>query len=110
MVAGTDTATRYFSMIVFTLGNRPDIHKRVRDDVNAIIKSDEDITPENLKKLIYIDWFQHEITRVYGPVNGILFREAIMDNYIKDVQITKGTMISTQPLGNHFNPKYFKDP
>ncbi len=97
-------------MLVFVLGNHPEIHRRVRDDINAIIKSDEDITLENLKKLTYIDWIQYEVTRMYGPVNGILFRVAAEDNYLKDVPISEGTMVTTQPIGNHFNSKYFKDP
>ena len=29
---------------------------------------------------------------------------------IKDIPIKKGTIVSTQPKGNHFNPKYFKGP
>ncbi len=97
-------------MVLFALGNHPEVHSRVRKEINAIIKSDEDITLENLKKLTYIDWIQYEITRLYGPVNGILFRDAAEDNYLKDVPISKGTLVTTQPVGNHFNPKYFKDP
>ncbi len=76
LIAGTDTTTRFFSMLLFALGNNPEIHKRVRKEINAIIKSDEDITNENLKKLTYIDWIQYEVTRMYGPVNGIFFRVA----------------------------------
>lgn len=47
---------------------------------------------------------------MFGPANGIFVREASEDNFIKDVPITKGTLIGTQPIGNHWNPKYFKEP
>jgi cytochrome P450 len=97
-------------MLVFALGNHPKIHKRVREEINAVIKSDADITYENLKKLTYIDWIQYETTRMYGPSNGILFRVATEDNYLKDVQITKGTLVTTQNFGCHYNPNFFKDP
>jgi cytochrome P450 len=29
---------------------------------------------------------------------------------VKDVPIRKGTVVNIQPRGNHYNPKYFKDP
>jgi cytochrome P450 len=74
-------------MLVFALGNHPEIHRRVREEINAVIKSDADIQSENLKKLTYIDWIQFETTRMYGPVNGILLRVAAEDNYLKDVPI-----------------------
>jgi hypothetical protein len=31
-------------MIIFYLGNYPEIHRKVREEINAVIKSDEDIT------------------------------------------------------------------
>jgi cytochrome P450 len=63
--------------MIFYIGNNPQIHKRLREEVNSVIKSDQDITVENLKRLTYIDWIQHETTRMYGPANGVLFRIAI---------------------------------
>lgn len=42
-------------------------------------------------------------TRIYRLVNGVLFRIAEEDKYLNDVLIGKGTMVTTQPLGNHFN-------
>lgn len=97
-------------MIIYYLGNHPQIHQRVREEVEKFIKSDEDITVENLKKLTYIDWIQYETTRMYGPANGIFLRVATQDNYIKDLPIRKGTILGAQPRGSHYNPKYFKDP
>ncbi len=94
LVAGTDTTARFFSMLLFSLGNHPEIHKKVREEVDAIIHSDEDITPENLKKLKYIDWIQFETTRIYGPVNGLVFRVATEDNYLKNIPIAKGTLLT----------------
>lgn len=47
---------------------------------------------------------------MYGPANGIFFRVAKEDNFIKDIPICKGTVVSIQPRGNYYNPKFFKDP
>ncbi len=53
---------------------------------------------------------QNETIRHYGPANGIFARIALEDNFIKDIPIKKGTAITIQPRGSHFNPKYFKNP
>lgn len=110
LVAGTDTTSRFFTMITYYINQNPYIEERLRKEVNSIIHSDEDITYENLKKLTYIDWIQNETTRFYGPGTGIFPRVASVDNTILDVPIKKGTILTIQPLCNHFNPKYFKDP
>ena len=63
-----------------------------------------------MKKLTYIDWIQNETTRFYGPGTGIFLRVASVDNMISNVPIRKGTIFAIQPICNHFNPNYYKDP
>lgn len=102
-MAGTDTTSRYFTMIVYYLSQYPEVEKKLRAAVDEVIKTDADITYENLKKLTYIDWIQFETTRYYGPGNGVFARDASVDNYILKVPIKKGTLITIQPIANHFN-------
>ncbi len=110
LIAGTDTTSRLFTMMVYYLGKYPEVQERVRQQISSVIKAEEDINYESLRKLTYIDWIQLETTRFYGPANGIFARIASKDHYIQDIPIRKGTLVSTQPRGNHFNPKYFRDP
>ena len=86
------------------------IQQKLRTQVEEFIKNEEDLTIENLKKVTYLDWIQNETTRHYGPVNGQFFREAQVDNLLLNVPITKGTLVSTQPLANHYNPALFPNP
>lgn len=44
LIAGTDTTTHFFTMIIYYLGNNPEVHIKVREEINAVIHSDEDIT------------------------------------------------------------------
>ena len=76
LVAGTDTTTFFFTMMVYFLGKHPRVQEKLRQQVNEVIKSNsnQEITFDNLKKLTYIDWIQFETTRHYGPANGIFFR------------------------------------
>ena len=60
--------------------------------------------------MTYIDWISNEVTRHYGPTNGIIDRLVIKDHFIEGVPIHKGTLMTIQPACVHFNPKYFKNP
>ena len=54
----------------------------------------DDFSYENLKKLNYLDCVQKEVTRVYGPVNWLIPREAEKDinlNGSRLVQALKST-------------------
>ena len=68
-----------------------------------MIKGDEDINNEQLKKLTYTDWVQLETTRLFDVANGMFFRIATRDHYLKDVPISKGTIVRAQPTGNHYS-------
>lgn len=40
LIAGTDTTTRFFSVIIYFIGNHPEVQKKLREQVNEIIHSD----------------------------------------------------------------------
>ena len=71
--------------------------------------SDDDYSYYNLKKMNSIDRLEKEVTRFYGPVNGLFRRNVIKDYYLNGVAIKKGTKIMTQPLGVHYSEKYYKN-
>ena len=70
----------------------------------------EDYSFENLKNLKYIDFFQKEALRWYGPSPLLFEKKAKADNYLNGLPIKKGTMISFVQFANHFFEKYFKNP
>jgi cytochrome P450 len=47
---------------------------------------------------------------MYGPGTGIFPRIASVDCFIKDLPISKGTVLTYHPTSNHYNEKYFKNP
>ena len=47
---------------------------------------------------------------MYGPGNGLFPRKTIKDHHIYNIPIVKGTVVNVQPMGNHYNDKYYKDP
>lgn len=51
----------------------------------------------------YIGWVQNETTRMYGPANGILFREATQDHMLLNIPIKRGTGLNYNPMVNHYS-------
>lgn len=77
LVVGTDSSSRFLAMMIYYLGQNPKILEKARTQINQVIKTNEDFTYENLKKLNYIDMIQNETTRHFGPGNGIFIRVAM---------------------------------
>jgi cytochrome P450 len=59
MIAGTDTTSGLLNIVMHMLAEHPEVQAKLRDSIDEVIKSDFDITYENLKKLQYIDWVQN---------------------------------------------------
>jgi cytochrome P450 len=110
MIAGTDTTSGLLQIMMYFLGENPHVWTKLREAINEVIKSDADITYDNLKKLQYIEWVQYESLRLGGPTLGILLRKATKDHILKDIPITKGTGIIINGLPNQCSEEYFKEP
>ena len=81
----------------------PDKGKKLREEVEGVIKSEKDITYENIKKLKYLSHFQMEVTRIYGPGNGVLLRTAAKDHEMCKMPVPEGTMFTIMSSGNHYS-------
>ena len=107
---GTDTTSHFQQMTIYYLAVDERIQKRLREQIDQHIKSDEDITAENLKKIVYLDWVMNETTRYYGPGNGIFMRKVIKEHHLATMPISKDVVFMTQPMGSHYNERFYKDP
>ena len=55
MIAGSETTSNLLVPIVFFVFQKPEVSERLKKEIKAVIKSDEDITIENFKKLSFLD-------------------------------------------------------
>ena len=110
MIAGTDTTSVTFQMMVYYLGKHPEIAHKVRKMINKVIKTDEDITYDNLKQLHYIEWIMYEAIRMNGPINNLVARKAVVDHNLLDIPVTNGTGLIVGTVPNQYNPDLFEDP
>ena len=64
---------------------------------------EDDYSYENLKNFTYIDNVGKETTRVYGPVNNILYRMVLKDDYLQGISLKKNTVITFSMFGAHYS-------
>ena len=84
--------------------------KKIREEVSEFIRCDEDITPENLRKLKYLDCVLREVNRMNGPADILIDRIAIKDCKVADVPIQKGTLTNYCYRASQYNTQYYDNP
>ena len=100
--AGTDTTSNYLATMIYLVVKHPEVEKKVRAEIEEFMKED-DYSYENLKNFTYIDNLEKETTRFYGPVNNILYRIALKDDYLQGVHVKPNTIVTMFMLGAHFS-------
>ena len=110
LIAGTDSTAHLLMMMVYLLHDHPAIQEKLRAEMEEHIHCEEDINHENIKKMQYLEWFQKETTRHYGPGTNIFVREASVDQFIGKIPVSKGTGLFCHSVSNHYNEAYYKEP
>ncbi len=96
--------------MIYYISQNKDIEEKLRAHINQVIKSDIDITKDNLKKLTYIDWIQNETCRLYGPGFSNFPKIALRDHFISNVPIKKGTILNINLLCSSYDQNNYKNP
>lgn len=109
-MAGSDTTTAFFTQMLFLIFENPSIYNTLKVQIDEVIHSDADITYENIKKLQYIDWVQHQTTRVSSVFERLFDRVTAKDITINGILFKKGTILNTLVKSIFYDPKLFPDP
>lgn len=54
VIAASDTTANYLTAMLFYMFEKPEIVKKLKNEIDSVIKSNEDITVENFKKMPYL--------------------------------------------------------
>ena len=105
-----DTTGHLITMVTYYLTQNPECLKKLLEEVNKFIKSDEDLNNDNFKEMHYLEGVIKETLRMYGPASGILPRVLQKDVKLGKYQFKKGTAITFRGFYNQYNEKYFPEP
>ena len=108
--AGTDTTTNLFIFASIVMFEHPEALQKAKEEVASVIKSEEDLTFDNLKKLTYLEAIQWETMRMHSPVAGNLLRTCTQDTLFGDIPLSKGTNIAIRYKPMLYDPNIFPRP
>ncbi|MFK7799449.1 MAG: cytochrome P450 [Aureispira sp.] len=107
-VAGHETSGNGVAWILFILDKYPEIAQKMIDYIDEHL-GDRTPTLEDLSNMSYITQVIEEGLRLYPPA-WYIEREALGDDNIEGVSITKGQTIAISIYSLHRNPKYWENP
>nr|AZR39452.1 cytochrome P450 [Agasicles hygrophila] len=110
-VAGFETTSNAVAFTLYELCLRKDCQEKLRDEINAFIKDEDDITFEKIQKMKYLDMVLSETLRRY-PFGPFLNRHCKEDYVIEQtgLKVDKGTPVLIPLDGLHHDPEYFPEP
>ncbi|KAL4457019.1 hypothetical protein ABPG74_014657 [Tetrahymena malaccensis] len=108
--AGLDTTGHTLGMAIYYLSAYPECTKLLSEEIKATIKSQADLSSDNIKNMKYLQAFVNEVLRHYTIADQLFMRIATQDIKLGNLNVKKGTILNVGILENHFNPKYFKNP
>uniref|UniRef100_M4A8Y4 Cholesterol 24-hydroxylase n=1 Tax=Xiphophorus maculatus TaxID=8083 RepID=M4A8Y4_XIPMA len=108
-IAGQETTANQLAFCIMELGRHPDILEKAKKEVDDVIGMKQEISNDDLGKLIYLSQVLKETLRIYPTAPGTS-RDIEEDMTIDGVRIPAGVncMFSSYTTGRM--EKFFKDP
>ncbi|KAL7589549.1 hypothetical protein Lser_V15G41166 [Lactuca serriola] len=107
-VAGTDTSSSVLEWAMTELLLHPDNLKKVQDEVRSILHGKEEITDEDLDKMIYLKAVIMETTRLHPPLPILPPRVARHDVNVMGYDIAEGTRVYVNVYAIMRDPKVWE--
>ncbi|KAK0385625.1 hypothetical protein NLU13_6802 [Sarocladium strictum] len=108
MFAGTDTTSTTLTYLVWAVLRRPDLQRRLEDEVASL---PVDFNEEDAEALPLLDRVLRETLRLYGPANSVLPRMVPAEGVtMLGHYLPPGTKVFTQAWSYHRLPDVFPNP
>ncbi|XP_049822544.1 cytochrome P450 6k1-like isoform X2 [Aethina tumida] len=110
-VAGFETTSNALAFALYELCVNEKCQEKLREEINKVIKTEDDITFENVQSIKYLEMVICETLRRY-PFGPFLNRNCKEDYVIQETgfKIEKDTPVLVPIDGLHNDPEYFPEP
>nr|AHL88984.1 cytochrome p450 3045C1 [Brachionus koreanus] len=105
MFAGYETTSTTLTYASFILANYQEEQQKMYELIKFEFNSEEDINPESVQKIEYLDWFIKEVLRIYPIVNAAVGRRCTKSTLVKGIDIPEDTVIMVDVMSLHFDPE-----
>ncbi|KAM6156415.1 cytochrome P450 3A14-like [Erethizon dorsatum] len=107
--AGYETTSNTLSFIMHTLATRPDVQKKLQQEIDTTLPNKAFPTYDAMMEMEYLDMVVNETLRLY-PVANRIERMSKKDFEINGVFIPKGTVVMVPSFALHRDSKYWPEP
>lgn len=117
-----DTTANQTGICLWILAKHPEIQQKIRNEIDSVISTFDDLKHEDLNKLEYFNAFFKESLRVYPTAPQVIPRVSARDHLVDDLPIPKGAFVSNLTIQHNeerfptlckdidtFNPDRFLD-
>jgi cytochrome P450 len=108
LIAGIETSATTLTWCCYELGRRPDLCKRLQDDINHVLVG-RPASPSDIPKLRFTGAFIHEVLRMYPPT-WLLMRRTIDAIDLAGVRIPAQSEIIFSPIAVHRDQQLYNNP
>jgi len=111
LFGGYDTTATSSNWTLHFIGCYPEIQTKVHQELDAVFGEDDEreITFEDLKNLVYLEYCVKEALRLYPPVS-MFGRKIVEDTVIAGKHVPANTQVLVSIYSIHRDPKYWPDP
>lgn len=108
ILAGHETVSNALTYTVLFLARRPDVAKRIRDEI-AQVAGDAPLAARHFEKLVFTRAVLAESMRLFPPA-WALARTVTSEYSIRGYRIKKGAIVFTCTYVMHRDPRFFPEP
>ncbi|XP_077366679.1 cholesterol 24-hydroxylase-like isoform X1 [Festucalex cinctus] len=108
-IAGQETTANQLAFCIMELARHPDILQKAQKEVDDIIGMKQEISYDDLGKLVYLSQVLKETLRLYPTAPGTS-RELVNDLVVDGVRIPAGAVCIFSSYISSRMEKFFKDP
>lgn len=108
LITGHESTSNALTWLFLFLSRFPAVARRVEDEVDRVLGGRVP-TPEDLKKLTYLEQAIKEVLRLY-PAAWTISRTALADDVICGVPVPKGANMMVSPYLLQRHPRYWQNP
>ncbi|XP_060908492.1 cholesterol 24-hydroxylase-like [Labrus mixtus] len=108
-IAGQETTANQLAFCIMELGRQPDILEKVKKEVDDVIGMKQEVSYDDLGKLVYLSQVLKETLRLYPTAPGTS-RDILEDMVIDGVHIPAGVTLFLSSYTCGRMDQFFKDP
>lgn len=108
--AGVETTAHYILNCFILLNDHPEVLKKLKQEIDENLKTDDDFTYEKINSLQYLAAFIKEALRMGHPLPLGLMKQFEVDCKLGNYHFPKNTIFLNGFALNFVKSKYYKDP